>query len=58
MARLPTSLSIALWIVGSCWALGILAVRFDMSGEVVWAAMLFGIVVGIYEWLSRRQRGL
>ena len=58
MARLPSSLSIALWIVGSCCVLGVLALLFDISGEVVWAAVVFGVVVGLYEWLSRRQGGL
>lgn len=58
MARLPSSLSIALWIVGSCCVLGLLALLLDAPGEVVGAAVVFGVVAGISEWLQRRQRGL
>jgi hypothetical protein len=54
MARLPTSLSIALWLVGSTWAVAILAHVFDAPHEIVYAALTFGLLVGIVEWLVLR----
>jgi hypothetical protein len=57
MARLPTSLSIGLWLVGSSWVVAILALSFDVPGEVVGAAVLAGGGVGLYEWKMRRRNG-
>jgi hypothetical protein len=51
MARLPTSLSIAIWLVGSTWAVAILAHVFDAPPEIVYAALAFGLVAGMIEWL-------
>jgi hypothetical protein len=56
MARLPESLAIALWIVGSTWVLALLALLLDFDREVVWAALLFGLVAGAAEWLARQRR--
>ena len=54
MARLPTSLSIAIWLVGSTWAVAILAHVFDAPHEIVYAAFAFGLVTGMIEWLVLR----
>jgi hypothetical protein len=54
MARLPESLAITLWIVGSVWLLAVLALLFDLDTEVIWAALLFGAVAGLCEWQARR----
>ena len=54
MARLPTSLSIALWLVGSTWAVAILAHVFDAPHEIVYAALAFGLMAGVIEWLVLR----
>ena len=53
MARLPSSLSIGLWLVGSIWLVGLLALWFDVAGEVVWTAFLAGLFVAVVEWLAR-----
>ena len=55
MARLPDSLAIALWIVGSCWLLALLALLVGLDAEVIRAALLFGVVAGLAEWLARRR---
>jgi len=55
MARLPESLEIAFWIVGSTWVLALLALLLDFDREVVWAAFLLGLVAGAAEWLMRRR---
>jgi hypothetical protein len=54
MARLPTSLSIAIWLVGSTWAVAILAHVFDAPHEIVYAALAFGLLAAIIEWLALR----
>ena len=51
MTRLPASLSIALWLVGSIWVLAALAHLFGASAQVVYAALAFGLVAGIAEWI-------
>lgn len=56
MARLTDSLAIALWIVGSTWAVALLALWFEVAGEIIWVAILVGLVAGVYEWLTL-QRG-
>lgn len=57
MARLPTSLSIGLWLVASSWVVALLALAFDVSGEIVAAAVLAGVCMGFYEWHVRRRNG-
>jgi len=54
MARLPASLSIAIWLVGSIWAVAILAHVFDAQHEIVYAALAFGLLAAIIEWLVLR----
>jgi hypothetical protein len=55
MERLPESLSIAFWIVGSCWALAILACLFGESTEWVLPLFMFGLLTGVAEWVLRRK---
>jgi predicted PurR-regulated permease PerM len=55
MTGLPTSLSIGLWLVGSIWLVAALAYAFDVSEEVVWAALIAGLLAGFVEWLVRRR---
>jgi hypothetical protein len=52
MAKLPPSLSIALWIVGSIWLVAIVAHIFDAPHEIVYAALAFGLLAGVAEWLA------
>jgi hypothetical protein len=56
MTRLPESLSIALWIVGATWFLAVVALAFDLDKDIVWAALLFGSVTGLFEWFTRRTK--
>jgi hypothetical protein len=51
MAKLPNSLSIAIWLVGSTWAVAVLAHVFDASLQIVYAALAFGLLSGVVEWL-------
>jgi hypothetical protein len=55
LAKLPVSLSIALWLVGSLWAVAILAHVFDAPHEIVHAAFAFGLFAGVLEWLAWRR---
>jgi len=55
MERLPDSLAIALWIVGSCWALAIVAYVFDASMEWILPLFMLGLLTGIAEWVLRRK---
>jgi hypothetical protein len=55
MARLPDSLAIALWVVGSCWALAIAAYAFGGSKELLLPLMVLGVLTGIAEWVLRRK---
>jgi predicted metal-binding membrane protein len=55
MEKLPESLEIAIWIVGSCWALAILAYLIGASMEWVLPIFIFGLLTGIAEWFVRRK---
>jgi predicted metal-binding membrane protein len=55
MERLPESSSIALWIVGSCWALAIVAYAFGASREWILPLFMLGLLTGIAEWILRRK---
>jgi len=54
MERLPESLSIALWITGSCWVLAVVAYAFGASTEWILPLFILGLVTGIAEWVLRR----
>ncbi len=54
MTRLPSSLSIALWLVASLWIVAILAHAFDAPREIVYAAFIIGLLGGVVEWLALR----
>jgi hypothetical protein len=60
MARLPTTklpnaLAIALWIVGSCWAIAGLAWLLNAETEFLGSLVAFGAVTGALEWWLRRK---
>lgn len=55
MTRLPSSLSIALWVVGATWAVAIIAHVFDAPHEIIYAALAFGVIAGIVEWLAIKR---
>jgi len=54
MTGLPASLSIAFWLVGSIWLMAILAYLFDAPHEIVYAALAYGLIAGVVEWLFVR----
>ena len=54
MAKLSDSLAIALWIVGSCWMLAIIAYAFGGSTEWILPLFILGLATGVAEWLLRR----
>jgi hypothetical protein len=56
MTGLPDSLSIALWLVGSIWLVGIVAWLGDAPGELVVATFVVGLLTGAVEWRARRMR--
>jgi hypothetical protein len=54
MERPPESLSIALWIVGSCLVLAIIAYLSGASMEWLLPLFMLAILTGIAEWVMRR----
>jgi len=55
MERFPETLFIALWIVGSCWLLAILAYLLGASREWIVPLFVLGLLTGIAEWVVRRK---
>ncbi|KJC39328.1 hypothetical protein UP09_26165 [Bradyrhizobium sp. LTSP885] len=56
MTGLPDSLSIALWLVGSIWLVGIVAWLGDAPGELVVATFVVGLLTGVVEWRAGKVR--
>jgi hypothetical protein len=54
MGQIPDSLAIAVWIVGSCWAVAIVAYIFGASTKFLFPLFLFGLISGVAEWVFRR----
>jgi hypothetical protein len=54
MKTLPDSLTIAMWVAGSSWALAILA--YLLGGPIEWILplVMLGVLTGIAEWVLRR----
>jgi hypothetical protein len=57
MERLPVSLSIALWLVGSLWIVGFVAYLGDAPGELVIATLFSGLVAAALELRAATRRG-
>jgi hypothetical protein len=55
MTAIPTSLSIALWLVGSMWLIAILAHAFDAPQEIVYVTFVIGLLAGVAEWIAFRR---
>jgi hypothetical protein len=55
MTGIPDSLAIALWVVGSCWALAIIAYLIGGYEEFILPLVAFGILTGAAEWVLRRN---
>lgn len=56
MAGLPTSLTIAIWLVAASWLVALVAYLFDFSSNIVWLALLAGTGTAIVEWRAHRSR--
>jgi hypothetical protein len=50
---LPGSIVIALWVVGSCWAVVLVAYLFDVADGLVFPLVIFGVATGIAEYMKR-----
>jgi hypothetical protein len=57
MTGLPTSLAIAVWLVGSIWLVAIVGRLAGAPDEVVEFTFGAGLVAAIAEWLVIRGRG-
>ncbi|GLK73785.1 hypothetical protein GCM10017643_39030 [Ancylobacter dichloromethanicus] len=56
MGKLPNSLSIAIWLVGSLWIVGYIAYLSDAPGEIVLATFVMGLVAGAIELAAAKSR--
>ena len=56
MKNLPLSLTIAIWIVGPLWVVGLVALLFGASWEIPAATFAMGILAGLMEWQARRPQ--
>jgi hypothetical protein len=56
MERLPGSLVIALWLVGTLWIIGFIAYLADAPGELVIATLVVGLVAGALELRAANRR--
>ena len=55
MAGIPNALAIALWIVGSCWAIAAFAWLLNAETDFLTPLVAFGAVTGTLEWWLRRK---
>jgi len=53
LSKLPHSLAIALWVVGSSWAVMIAAYLLGAETGVVIPLVLLGMITGMTEWMMR-----
>jgi hypothetical protein len=56
MERLPGSLSIALWLVGTLWIVGLIAYLAGAPGALVIATLVAGLVAGGLELQAANRR--
>ena len=55
MARLPASLAIAIWLVGSIWLIAIIAYATNARSEIVVLTFIVGLGAALVEWLTIRR---
>jgi hypothetical protein len=53
--RLPNSLAIALWLVGTLWLIAFVVYLFDVDRDVIYATLAFGLVAYGIEWMALRK---
>ena len=56
MERLPSSLSIALWLVGTLWIVGLVAYLGGAPGELVIATLVAGLIAGCLELRAAHRK--
>jgi predicted metal-binding membrane protein len=56
MEKIPHSLAIGIWIVGSCWAVALVSYISGASTEFLFPLFLFGLISGVAEWVLRRYQ--
>jgi hypothetical protein len=52
MTGLSTSLSIAVWLIGSIWLVAVVGHVLGAPAEIIYIAFGVGIVAGIAEWIA------
>jgi hypothetical protein len=57
MEKLPNCLSIALWLAGSLWIVGLIAYLGDAPGAIVLSTLIAGLVAGGMELRAAARRG-
>ena len=56
MAGVPLSLTIAMWLVGAMWIVGLTAHYFGFSSDLVWFVLCLGTGAALVEWRARRNK--
>jgi hypothetical protein len=56
MERIPGSLSIAIWLVGSLWIVGFIAYLGDAPGELVIATFIAGLITACLELRAANRK--
>jgi hypothetical protein len=54
VTRLPTALSIALWLTGSMWLVGAGFYYLELPAPMLGGVFMMGLVAALIEWRSRR----
>jgi hypothetical protein len=55
MTGLPDSILIAFWVVGSCWAVALVAWLIEGTTGAVLPLVIGGVLAGAAEWIIRRN---
>lgn len=55
MGKLPNSLAIALWTVGSCWVVAVIGYIFGAPRASILSLIGFGLVSGFAEFFVRKR---
>jgi hypothetical protein len=56
MERIPGSLSIAIFLAGSLWIVGLIAYLADAPGELVIATLIAGLIAACLELRATNRR--
>jgi hypothetical protein len=56
MTGIPNSTAIALWVVGSCWAVSLIGYLLGQPADLVFPLLTFGALTGVAEWVARSKQ--